>query len=140
VLRRFVSAGGLVAGGVALLLCAAPARAQDDPGFAFYRRDPADAGTRAAASSSACSCLSRFCRPPRCPPYCDPTFGYYPTAWRAWPSLYTGEVAETAPVPKRDATAPDSGGAPKTMPPATDEARRRQTVPGTLPSVTANVR
>ena len=44
VLRRFVSAGGFLAGGVALLLSALPARAQD-PGFAFYRRDPAEAGT-----------------------------------------------------------------------------------------------
>ncbi len=136
-LRRFVSAGGLLACGMAIMLSAAPARAQDG-GFAFYRRDPADAGTRAAASSSACSCFSRFCRPPRCPPYCDPTFGYYPTVWRSWPSLYTGEVAETAPAPKRDTTTPDSS--PKTMPPATDEARRRQTLPGALPSVTANVR
>lgn len=137
-LRRMVSAGGFLAGGVALLLSALPARAQD-AGFAFYRRDPAEAGTRPAA----CSCIPRFCRPPRCPPYCDPSFGYYPTVWRAWPSLFVGEeadVATTAPMPKTAPGAPAGGENPKVMPPASDEARRRSTVPGAVPAVTANVR
>ena len=136
-LRSFVSAGTLLAGGLVLILSAAPARAQD-PGFAFFRRDPAEAGARPAA----CSCFSRFCRPPRCPPYCDPNFGYYPTVWRAWPSLYVGDEADavTTTSPKTSPTAPAPGENPRVMPPASDEARRRSTFPGGVPAVTSIAR
>jgi hypothetical protein len=137
VLRSFVSAGTLLAGGLALFLSVAPARAQD-PCFAFFRRDPADAGARPAA----CSCFSRFCRPPRCPPYSDPTFGYYPTVWRAWPSLFAGDeaAAMTTTSPSATPAAPAPGETPRVMPPASDEAKRRSTFPGGSPSVTSIAR
>lgn len=94
----------------------------DDCSFAFFRRCPPDSG----AQDGVVGYLKSLCRPPRCPPYCDPTFGFYPTMWRSWPTLYVGAIDETAPRP----SATPGGTAPQTMPPASDEARHR---PSTMP-------
>jgi hypothetical protein len=102
----------------------------DDCSFAFFRRCPTDSGVQ----DGVVGYLKSLCCPPRCPPYCDPTFGFYPTMWRSWPTLYVGAVDETAPAPS---TTPGST-TPPTMPPASDEAKRRSS-PGKLPTVrTAN--
>jgi hypothetical protein len=140
VLRRAFGAGGLLLLGAALSLTAGDLRADDScPAcsagsscpdcsscFAFFRRCPPEGGTLAAARERA----KRLCRPPRCPPYCDPTFGYYPTLWRAWPTLYCAaeEDFESAPAPKTLPASPSGttpgGAAPPTMPPAESDARR----------------
>jgi hypothetical protein len=139
VLRRSHCAGGLLLAGAALLLTAVTAaRADDhcdqgghcnDSCFAFFRRCPADAGSHA---TTILQTFHRYC-PPRCPPYCDPTFGFYPTAWRSWPSLCSAakDAFETAPAPR---TTEPGGTAPPTMPPAEGGARRPMT-PKVLPTV-----
>jgi hypothetical protein len=145
VLRRSHCAGGLLLAGAALLLTAVAARADEhcdqcdhsnDSCFTFFRRCPADAGSHA---TTILQMYHRYC-PPRCPPYCDPTFGFYPTAWRSWPSLCSavGDELETGPAPKTTgpggATPAPGGAAPQTMPPAEGGARRPMT-PGVLPTV-----
>lgn len=54
---------------------------------------------------------------PCCPPYCSPTFGYYPTAWRPWPSVFAegynpapGAAPATLPMP-----APEGKAGPVTI-------------------------
>lgn len=128
--RRVVSAGGLLTAGLALLLSGAAARAGDPCGcgpcgpFAFFRRCPPEAGANAAAASHTAHLCHRVCHP-----YCDPNFGFYPTAWRAWPTLYCGAgefPAVPAPAGAAPAATPPANGAPPTMPPASDgDASRR---------------
>jgi hypothetical protein len=108
--------------GVALL---APAARADDCGcgFAFFRRCPAESGVQETLKA-------RYCRPPRCPPYCDPNFGFYPTAWRAWPMPHW-DLGEELPAPRGSNPAAPAGTAPGQMPPASDaETRGRSGQPG----------
>jgi hypothetical protein len=117
---------------VGVLLSPGNGRA-DDCSFAFYRRCPPDSGVQ----DGVVGYLKSLCQTPRCPPYCDPTFGFYPTMWRSWPSLYVGDVAAPSSTP----SAAPGGTTPPTMPPASDEAKRLPSgVPGKLaPTVrTAN--
>ncbi len=120
--RRVALFVGVLTAGLGLPFAAA--RADDGCGcFAFFRRCPPDAG---AQDDGVYGYIKRnILRPPRCPPYCDPTFGYYPTMWRAWPTLYCGPADEmAAPATTTPSTTP-GGAIPPTMPPASDEARRR---------------
>jgi hypothetical protein len=130
--------GILFAGAFALLLGAVGARADDscDSCFAFFRRCPPESGIQTGAVARAL----HLCRPPRCPPYCDPNFGYYPTAWRSWPSTYVASADELPATPGSKAMpgVPPSDKVPPVMPPATDaETRRRQGINGGIPSVRA---
>jgi hypothetical protein len=126
--RRVALMAGLLAAGYAL--SAATSRA-DDCSFAFFRRCPPDSGVQ----DGVVGYIKSFCRPPRCPPYCDPTFGYYPTMWRSWPTLYCGAMDElpTSTTPGTQPSTTPGGTTPRVMPPASDEANRRlQGYPGTL--------
>jgi hypothetical protein len=120
----FRSGGALIAG-VAFLTVANSASADDC--FAFFRRCPADSGV---VHATAFGNVMHLC-PPRCPPYCDPTFGFYPTAWRSWPTL-CADFGEEVPAGKAPATVPGTaptGPAPRPMPPADSQTRRLPAVP-----------
>jgi hypothetical protein len=128
-----IRAGGMLVAGVVLVAFTSSAGAEDTCScFAFFRRSPPDAGIRVPIWDHA----RQLCRPPRCPPYCDPTFGYYPTAWRSWPTLCT-DFGEEIPASTGPATTPGAaptGPAPRPMPPpATDgDARRLPNKSGSL--------
>jgi hypothetical protein len=128
VLRRIATSGRLLTAVLAFLLTAVTVNA-DECCFAFFRRCPADAGAHAGAASF----MAHVCRPPRCPPYCDPTFGFYPTAWRSWPTLYSDLGEDTSALPAPKSVAPGTNGHPAVMPPALEgDAKRRSTTPGSL--------
>jgi hypothetical protein len=43
------------------------------------------ASSLASGRAAAWGCC--LTKKPVCPPCCSPTYGFYPTAWRAWPSV-----------------------------------------------------
>ncbi len=61
-----------------------------------------------------------FSRCKACPPYCSPTYGYYPTQWRSWPTtVILADDVEPEPAGPRVKPA-DAPKPPTSMPPAND--------------------
>jgi hypothetical protein len=120
--RHVLRAGGFLIAGAAVLFSATSTRA-DDSCFAFFRRCPPESGAQTPAATDAL----QLCRPPRCPPYYDPNFGFYGTAWRSWPTTYTAAADElpTAPTPRVLPGTP-GGGKPAIMPPAAPDGEARR--------------
>lgn len=125
--RRLFQAG-LFTAGILLVGFSSKARA-DDCCFAFFHRCPPESGSQMTVFERAI----HLCRPPRCPPYCDPTFGYNPTAWRSWPVIgcdLSEDMPAGTPVPGAPAK---PGATPREMPPA-GEAKL---LPGQQPGTTS---
>ncbi len=130
-MSRSIFPGVLLTAGLGLLVLAGNGRADESGWFSLHP---------SGACEQCCAALHMpFFWHRRCPPYCDPTFGYYPTVWRAWPTIYC-EAPEAFPL----TTAPGGTGAPaatppgetpRVMPPASDsDARRRPAGPGVYPT------